>query len=243
MKPVLFSSPEDFQNPKAFVKDGDLLLVKGRGVFFSAKTLDVDPAGHYQFSAEYRTRSGSPVKILTGFLPLDGNGKAIPAKAVSRIPGTETKTAAAEKGSRVIQVENAFAWDEKKTGFIALNAKDDLSDLPNPEVLPIAENGIRSKGAIWEITLKAPLGKALAAGTKVRQHSSGGAYIWNPVWDYRQGEWCLRCSKLIGPAGKPDKARYAVWPGMKKARFVLLVNGKADSVTEIRNIKVIEVKP
>ena len=245
MKPVLFGSPEDFRNPKVFVREGDLLLVKGRGIFFSAKTLDVDPAGHYHFSVEYRTRSGSPVKILTGFVPLDGNGKAIPAKAVSRIPGTETKIAAtAEKGSRVIKVADASAWNVKNAGFIALNAKDDFSDLPNPEVLQIAEGGIRSKGKIWEITLKAPLGKMLAAGTKVRQHSNGsGSYIWNPVWDYRQGEWCLRCSKLIGPAGKPDKARYAVWPGMKKARFVLLVNGKADSVTELRNIKVTEVKP
>ena len=100
MKPVMLISPEDFQNPKAFVKEGNLLLVKGRGIFFSAKTLDIDSAGHYQFSAEYRTRSGSPVKILTGFVPLDGNGKTIPAKAVSRIPGTETKIAAtAEKAA------------------------------------------------------------------------------------------------------------------------------------------------
>ena len=244
MKPVMLISPEDFQNPKAFVKEGDLLLVKGRGVFFSAKTIDVDPAGNYHFSVEYRTRSGSPVKILTGFVPLDGNGKAISAKTVGRITGTETETVVeAYRGEKILRVKDASGWKVNLSdGYVAFDAKADLSDLPNPSVFPMVKNGVEKEGNVWKITLKNPLQKNIPAGMKVRQHSGGGAYIWNPVRDYQQGKWILRCSKLIGPAGKPDKARYSVWPGMKKARFVLLVNGKADSVTEIRNVKIEEVR-
>ena len=244
MKPVTFGAPEDFQNPKVFVREGDLLLVKGRGIFFSAKTLDVDPAGNYHFSVEYRTRSGSPVKILTGFVPLDGNGKAIPAKTVSRIPGTETETAAeAYRGEKILRVKDASKWKaDLSDGYVAFDAKADLSDLPNASVFPMVKNGVEKEGDVWKITLKNPLQKNISAGMKVRQHTGGGAYIWNPVRDHQQGKWILRCSKLIGPAGKPDKARYAVWPGMKKVRFVLLVNGKADSVTELRNVKVTKVK-
>lgn len=244
MKPVILSAPEDFQNPKAFVKEGDLLLVKGRGVFFSAKTIDVDPAGSYHFSVEYRNRSGSPVKIMTGFVPLDGTGKVIPANTVCRIPGTETETAAeAYRGEKILRVKDASKWKaDLSSGYAAFNAKADLSDLPNASVVPMVKNGVEKEGNVWKIILKNPLPKNIPAGMKVRQHSNNsGAYIWNPVRDHQQGRWTLRCSKLIGPATKPDKARFAVWPGMKKVRLVICINGKPDSVTEIRNIKFVKL--
>ena len=243
MKPVILSAPADFQKPEAFTQEGNVLQVKGSGEFYSAKVFPLDAAKNYRFSAEFRMKLNSTAKILSGFIPLDENGKAIHPIAVKTVPDTETEVAeSAPKGSRMIKVKDASRWkNNTSSGFIALSVKDDFSDLPNRNVLPIAKNGIKQDGDVWEITLKAPLNQMIAAGTKVRQHSDGATYIWVGGLAQPKDKWLKRSGDLSGQIAKAGNPQKQLWPGTKKVRLVIRINGKSDSITEIRNVKLEEV--
>ena len=138
---IAFGTPDDFQGPDEIAQEGNVLLAKGSGEYRSAKTLALDAAANYRFSAEFRMKSGTPAKIAAGFIPLDENGTAIHPTAVNPIRGTETEVAeSAPKGSRMIKVKDASHWKNNISyGFIALNAKDGFSDLPNRNVMPIVK--------------------------------------------------------------------------------------------------------
>ena len=242
---INFGSPADFQKPEACTQEGNVLRVKSSGEYRSAKTLTLDAAKNYRFSAEFRMKSGTPAKILSGFIPLDENGKAIHPSAVKIIPSTETEVAAdAYRGEKILRVKDASRWKDKNAyGFIALIVKDDFSDLPNRNILPIAKDGIKQNGNIWEISLKAPLTKTVDAGTKVRQHSDGATYIWTGGLAQPKDKWLKKSGNLSGEIAKNGNPQNQLWPGTKKIRLVIRINGKPDSVTEIRNVKLEEVIP
>lgn len=83
----------------------------------------------------------------------------------------------ASAGSNKIIIDNYSDWT--KNCHLALNAKDDLSDIPNKTLLEgrIVEIKKMNNGQA-EITLDKPLNIQLKDGTKIRVHGQGGSYLY-----------------------------------------------------------------
>ncbi|MBO4631901.1 MAG: hypothetical protein J5858_08270 [Lentisphaeria bacterium] len=235
--------PEDFTKPTEVTQENDILVVKGKASLYSAEALKLDPAKKYKLSGEFRLRSGTPVQVRLGYLPLDRKNRGIYPLYVNTVPDTETEIAASvRRGGKVISVKDASKW--KNTNalcYVAFNAKDDFSDLPNRSVIPIAKNGIRQTADGWEITLKQPLKMNMEEGTKVRQHIDGATCIWNTGVATLNDRWVVRTGLLSGIV-KVGTSANKLWPGTGSVRIhIRLLGGKTDSVVEIRNVKVEEI--
>ncbi len=241
--------PEDFRcyqkGKKAdyISQQDEILMVKGSAQMFTVRKLRFDPQKKYRLSGQFKLQSGSPVQVWFGYEPLDSQDRTIFPMYVKPVKSTETELSGlAGKGDKVIQVKDAAKWNAAISyGYIAFNVKEDYSDLPNFQAMGIAKNGIRKNGNIWEITLKQPLKRNFPEGTKVRQHVDGATYIWNARSAKLKNQWTAMSGVLSGITQTNNPAN-KLWPGTKAVRLVIEINGKADSVTEIRNIKVEELR-
>ena len=236
------AAPADFEKTKKITQESELLLVNGSGDFFTAKDFKLDPAKKYKLSGQFRLRSGSPVQVWLGYAPLNSKKKVLFPIYVNPVANTGTEVvAAARRGTKLMKVKDASKWKQRSC-YVAFNVKDDFSDLPNFSVLAIAKDGVKQNGDVWEITLAQPLKKNIAEGTKVREHINGATFIWNAGTAKVQNKWINRAGVLNGQVmpGKPVVG-HKLWPGTQSVRIIIRVTGKADSVTELRNIKIEEL--
>lgn len=81
------------------------------------------------------------------------------------------------KGAKSLTVKDASKWKKGKHDYVAFNAKNDMSDIPNFELAGKITK-IEKTGDVYTISFARPLRKAYPAGTKVRQHRAGGTYIY-----------------------------------------------------------------
>ena len=234
--------PADLNYGKCVSPGDDVLQLTGAGKFFSTKSVVLDPAKKYRLSGEFRHKSGSPVQVLTGYVPLDERNRIIYPQYVYPIADTATEIVRAEKGSKVITVKDASKWKADTTyRFMVVNAKDDYSDLPNRAVFPMEKDGVKQSGDVWEITLKRPLTRVIPAGTKIREQTDGATHIWNGGLVKLKDRWS-KVNGLLTGQSRFGNVNNRLWPGTKTVKLVIQLLGKADSVTEIRNVKVEEIE-
>ena len=237
-------SPADFTQSKRIVQAGDVFTVKGLGAFFSVKPLTIDPAKKYQISGEFRMKNGKPVLLYFGFAPYDAKNRPIFPKLVNGNSKTLTEVAeAAKKGDQVIKVKEASQWNTKsKYCHIAFGARADLSDLPNRDLLATVPPNVRQNGEVWEVLLAKPLVNDIAAGTPVRQHSDGSAWIYSAGLVKLTDQWVTRKGVITGiaPSGIPSNK---FWKGTEQVKVLILCSvGASDSEVQFRNIKIMEIK-
>ena len=233
--------PADWSNTGSIKWVGekkDVIEVTGQAMLTSTKLFDVDYTKMYKLEADLKVVSGGPATAYFGFLPCDKNGVAIPASAVNQLPNSETAVAVAAKaGSKKMLLKANPEWKNKGIWAVALNAKKDLSDLPNMDHLNIA--AIKDVNGMIEVTLKAPLAKDVAAGTIVRAHLGGG-YMYTGGWKkLAAGE------KFEFKGAAKGRAKYGMgssaWaPGAVKARIIMLVNW--DNPKTVSTVKDIELE-
>ena len=91
------------------------------------------------------------------------------------------------KGSEKIIVDSYVEWD--KNCYLALNAKDDFSDIPNNTFTDgkIIEFKKLENGNA-EITLDKPLTSKIMEGTKIRVHGQGGSNLYTGIKTLQPGE-------------------------------------------------------
>ena len=220
------------------------ITASGRHARVTSKPFPVDPAKKYKLSGKFRAAPGTTGEVFYfGFIPLDEKGRQIASEYVN-VPkkGTDTELAApARKGDTVVKVKDASTWNAATPwGFIAFNAKEDSSDLPNSDLLPIVEKKIEKKGDVWEVTLKKPAAKDYPAGTKVRQHRSGATYLYTAAGNKPvSADWKEFSGKVVGFSenGTPS---YRWWKGTKQAKILMILNYKTKSTgtTEFKDIVV-----
>ena len=241
---LTMESPADFTQSKRIVQAADAFSVKGLGAFFSVKSLTIDPARKYQISGEFRMKNGKPVLLYFGFAPYDAKNRPILPRLVNGNSKSMTEVAeAAKKGDKVIKVKDASQWNTKsKFCHIAFGAKADLSDLPNRDLAATVPPNVRQNGEVWEILLAKPLAKDIAAGTPVRQHSDGAAWIYTAGLVKLTDQWVSRKGVITGiaPSGIPSNK---FWKGTEKVKVLILCSvGAPDSEIQFRNIKIMEIK-
>jgi len=233
----------DVTTPKAVTEADGVLSGKGGKSLFSRQLIKIDPSKKYQISGEFRTAAGPAALVYLGFAPCDAKS-GIQARAVNTVANTQTEIAEdAKKGSKTIKVKNAAKWNKtSKYSWMVFGAKDDFSDLPNLNAVSTVPQSCKQVGDVWEFTLKTPLTADIAAGTKVRQQLDGASYMYTAGVFKPSSKWTVRKGIAAGIAkyGNPEKK---FWPGTVSARIVILVlQAQKDTVTEIRNVKVEEVK-
>ena len=234
-------APADFRQAKSVSFEDGVFSFKGKGTLSSVVKLPADPAKKYRLSGEFRAKDGTvPARVYFGLIPLDAEGKQIQPYHIHVIPGSATETVAdAKKGDKNLLVRKASWAGQAPHSFVAFNAKDDLSDLPNRDVIYIVPKGIQPDGDNLKINLSAPLKKDIPAGTKVRQHLAGDTYIYCAGSAYTNNKWTLRTGSVSGVA-KSTRSDSLFWPGTAKFQVTIhITGGSKDSVTEFRNIKVV----
>lgn len=242
---ISLTKPADFNVPKRIVQTEDAFSFKGTGLILSAKSFVLDPAKKYEISGEFCQKDGKQVMAYLGFAPFDAKNRSITANMVNVVKNTLTEVAEdAKKGDQVIKVKDASKWNTKlKYSYIAFDAKEDYSDLPNRSRIPTVVPNAKQNGEVWEILLKKPLTKDVAAGTTVRQQLDGGSFIYTGGYGkLTAGKWVTRKGVISGIAtfGNPAKK---IWKGTEKVKvLILFTQGDKNSETIFRNIKVTEVE-
>ncbi|MBT3380565.1 MAG: hypothetical protein HN742_10435 [Lentisphaerae bacterium] len=219
--------------PIVETEDGERVFeTKDTPAVFTRRRHPVDPAKYYALVVTARTRSGEPSRCLLGLVAEDGKKRIIPSDAGDfTVPGSLTELAAdAAKGDTVIKVRDASRWQASKSSTVAFNARADLGDIPNFNLVR-GVAGIAATGAGHAVTLNAPLAAAYPTGSGVRQHvSQGGTYPY--VWiGAVPSEWTALEGRLV----RGDNIRR----GIERLRVVVLPNrgGKGkEAVTQIRSI-------
>ena len=209
----------------------------------SKKRIPVDLAKKYLVTFEYRLAPGSEPGCGFYFAPINwtDNDKVITCDSQYITPGSETVLAApVKKGDRIVRIKDGSKWIAKY-GAIAFNAKKDLSDLPNLDVIRLT--GLTKKANnIWEASLRTPVTRAYALGTAVRNHRDGGTYRYVGGYCKPQAQW-KKAERIITGALRERLPNYEKsWrPGAATAGIIIFTgSGKGD--VELRNISISEVK-
>ena len=211
------------RNPNVTDADG-VINVKKQVTIFSRK-FDIDPKKKYTLTLSARAANMEDEKagslVLAGFTVFDQKGRVIRAVNSAVVAGTLTEVVEdAPKGATVIKIKNGAKFS-KKYGVLVADAKADLSDLPNFNVLAYVKDVV-SKDNVWEITLEKPLARELKAGTVVREHVRGG-YLYTAGIKTVGKDWGIMSGTITGM--KKGSWHGAVWPaGAVKAQVVILAN-------------------
>ena len=225
------------------IEKGIRIITPGSHVqFVTLKKIAIDPAKKYQISCEYRRTPGTQGEGRFYFAPVcyDKDGKEIKVTAVNCLNGTDTVlAAAAKKGDKVVRIANGAKWN-LRYGNIAFNTKPDYSDLPNRDTVPFS--AIKQNGAVWELTLKAPLARDYPAGTAVREQLDGATYRYVLGYAAPETEWKKATRVFTGECRENIPGYAACWrSGTRQAGIIIFSAGKAVDL-EIRNISLTEVK-
>lgn len=205
---------------------GTEFTTRGRTFLAASRPVGIDPAKKYSFKLKVTGKTEKNVRLYIGFNLMDINGRPYQALAWQGIASTFTVvTRAAKAGDSVIYVKNGQTWLTSAPVYIALDAKEDNSDIPNTKIVRSNVKSKVRKGDEWEIVLKTPLKADIAEGTNVRQHIAGG-YFYTAVKTIKptDGEIVLSGS-VQGYAKNIGYFNGKNWPvGVKKARFLVLAD-------------------
>ena len=189
----------------------------------------------YTISGEFRLVNTTKVDaFFFGFVPLDANGRQIMIQHHQIIPRTNLAvvTQNAAKGATVIKIANAAGWKGKVTNtFAAFNAKEDKSDLPNYNTFRIKE--LKINGSEAELILSQALTIDIAAGSKIRLHGIGPAYLYTGCNGRKlTAEW----TKFTGTINFDSGA--IKWPRGTAFAKVVILSGGRDGIMEFKNVQV-----
>ena len=167
---LVFHNPKGSENSQVFQCDGDALY-KITGMIRSSKK-----KGAMRLALKLRDtkkRQVSPMNYLT-----------VPASLTELVE-------AAPKGSKTLKLKNMSGWNKKVFGgcLLALDAREDGSDLPNFRLLPVKILKATEENGTWTVELEKPIAVDLPQGMTVRQHLNGGANYIGKQFQSLTTEW------------------------------------------------------
>lgn len=216
------------------------------GSFGSSKPIVFDTKKKYKFSAEVRSAPGTDTGMMfyLGFEIYGKNKKRIASEWVNPVPNTATVLAAdAKVGDKILKIKDGKKWlNYLSTSYIAFDAKDDYSDLPNSDLGIVVKNSIKKEGDIWVLSLRTPMKKARKAGTKVRQQRGAGTYFYAVIKKLTP-QWQKVESKVIDGIAVQGASTTKLWPGSHSAKVLIMTLGNGKNVkSQVRNFTITEVK-
>lgn len=204
---------------------------KGPTTIKGKEWIPIDPKKRYTLSGWFRSVGKDPSNLYLGFMCFDADKKPIAPEHVGVVGATETTLyEACTKEATLIKVAHAFKWKEDPHAFVAFDVDDSgkYADLPNRNLSRPGIIKLEEKEGYWEVGLNAPCGRAYPAGTKVREHAAGPAYLYcTASAQAAPMEWTQFSGTVTGlsDAGTGN-ARW--WHGTKYAKLVMLLNYDQD---------------
>ena len=164
---------------------------------FSAKGKNIDLFSNNKIYVSDNTLSNSvtvknigeaQTRVSVGYAPYTKEGKLIDKRNIPYKGNIILRVVSAEKGRNTIIVDSEPKW--AKGCYLALNAKEDLSDFPNHSwVDGTIQDVKRIDDDHFEILFSKPNQKEIKAGTPVRvQSPQGAAYIYTITQTLLPGE-------------------------------------------------------
>ena len=204
--------------------------------------IPVDPAKKYRLSGKFRLAkplAAKPGKLKFGVHTYDRDKRPVEPEHSTVIARTETSlVSAAEYGQRQVTIADGRRWRIVPSfSYIAFNAENDFSDLPNRTTVAITDLKLQSGGRAV-LTLKEPLRAFYAAGSRVRMHHRVAAFLYGGALNQKlDGEFRDFSGTFSGEQRgmAHDKFR----KGTAFVRIVVMLEG--DGVLEFRDVKFEEV--
>lgn len=239
---------------KHTVVDADLSRQEGTRVFRISKNrawiwgpdrITIDPAKTYTISMDLKNADGKPVNPMNyiGIAMLDSKQRVLTRDFVRIVPGSFATVAAdAPKGAQEVTVngELDLAKELRSVVGLILNAREDLSDLPNRNFAgQVLKTAVADGKTV--LTLKKPLARDLKAGEKVRCQYMASGYSYGILAGRIPGyDWKTYSCKVSGTDLQGTGAYNKFWPGASIFQVVIVANYNPKTASEIlvKNISV-----
>jgi hypothetical protein len=204
---------------------------KGPTTVKGSEWITVDPKKRYTLSGWFKSVGKEPSNLYLGFMCFAADKKPIEPEQVSVVGATETTLyEACTKDATLIKVAHAFKWKEDPHACIAFEADDSgkYADLPNRNLSRFGITKLEEKEGYWEVRLNEPCGRAYPAGTKVREHTAGPAYLYCAASAQAAPmEWTQYSGSVMG-LSEAGAGNTRWWHGTKYAKLLMLLNYDQD---------------
>lgn len=213
----------------------------------SSDLIPVDPDKEYTLSLMLKSGGQAESQdVFVGLACYTEEEKLIISHAINRLENTETELLAdAVPGDTVLKVKKADQWKSPApNSFVAFNVDDSpaVSDLPNFNLSPMGIQSVTEKGGAWEIELAKPMTKSYPAGTKIRQHAAGNAYVYcTAIARTIPKNWKKYSGKVTGKSDRLSNNQF--WPGTRYVQVVIMPGKGANERLLLDNIKLEEFVP
>ena len=234
---IKYDLKQEFAKNRQVTFNGDIMTFKGAGSLVF-KPIKLDPTAKYTLTVTLR-KDGKEKAFAyhCGFYCFDKTGRMITCDNISSSKQSFTSLVKDVKvGDKTVTVKDGSKW--KKSGFVAFNAKQDYSDLPNRTTVGNITK-VEKQGDAWVITLDKPVKKAYAAGTNVRNHFPGG-YVYSTAGGKLTDDW-KTVSGTISGVNPPETGGYfkKFWTTTVTIRPMILLNwnwGDRTGSTQIKDV-------
>jgi hypothetical protein len=202
---------------------------KGPTTIKGSEWITVDPIKRYTLTGWFKSVGKEPSNLYFGYMCFDADKRLIAPEHVSVVGATETTLYEdCKKEDTLLKVAHAFKWKEDPHACIAFEVDDSgkYADLPNRNLSGFGIIKLEEKDGYWEVRLNEPCGRAYPAGTKVREHFAGPAYLYCAASAQSvPAEWTQYSGSVTGlSVAGAGNARW--WQGTKYAKLVLLLNSE-----------------
>ena len=220
----------------------------GRNTILSRGFLAVDPSRSYRVSGEFRiTGDDGKASVNFGVAPLDAMRRLIrPVNTIVSFRSDSELAAACGKGDMQLKVKANRDWVVDKYRHVAFGTDKTggFSDLPNYKVSRGSPVKIEnSADGTMTVMLSHPLEWNFPAGTGVRLHCDGGAFLCVAGENLKAPDkWTAFSGELTGISNGHTRANFRT--GTKYAKILIVINASSGSraVAEFRNVRLEELE-
>jgi len=218
---------------------------------YSNNMIEIDPSKTYYEEGWFKSNGAVKSRIYFGFIPFDKDKRAILSQNVIVVPNTQTTLyETCKSGDKIVKITNGANWVPLSYNSIAFYIDDsgNYSDLPNFNLSNLGITKITSKTGYWEVEFGTSVGFNAPAGTKIRQHSAGGTYMYHCARGFEVPNTWTRYNATISGISKNVEDVYSpvgTWrKGTKYVQAMILPNYQQDSNSTllVDDIKFVELE-
>ena len=180
---LLKVSKENVSIYNASFVDGQAFTLKGKSTQISSQKKILVQDNTLKLTGNIKNIGNISTRLYVGFVAYFKNGNQIKTENYPyKESGEVLKVISSQDGSNEIVVDSYQDWT--KNCHIALNAEENMQDVPNANILDgTIDNFLKLDNGSGKIVLNKPLKKALAPGEKIRIHGSfsGAIYLYSKV--------------------------------------------------------------
>ena len=171
-----------------FCEEDEITVCGKRSKITFKRYIPIDKKEDFWASAKIKNVGNQPTKIYFGYQVYNKDGTALNGKNYPfNLKSPILNVISAEQGSNTIVVDQYTLWS--KNSYIALDAMEDYSDIPNVNLLSQKVVSItKESNGQATITLDSPLQNSLDKGSKIRIHGLSGTYIYMDVKNLNPGD-------------------------------------------------------